>query len=204
MLSVDANQTLTVVLTPSGTLKGSVEIDSIEKGGAKIVSKQAGTAAGQDVVIQTEATSDSATMTYPFVVQGEGKTTGAYHLRVILNAAVENEDHGGPADDTPGTAQPLSGFTTYFKNSVSRAALLGTIAGGTAPGDLFVALRGPGGFFVGQVNHYDKNGNLAGVLDSPLFDTGVISDVELGPHNDLFVALDINGDGGDGELVRFD
>jgi streptogramin lyase len=57
--------------------------------------------------------------------------------------------------------------------------------------------------FGGEVLRFDQAGNVIQTIDHPIFDTGIISDVEIGPTGHIFVALDINGDGGDGALVEF-
>ncbi len=65
-----------------------------------------------------------------------------------------------------------------------------------------VASRGPGGFG-GQIEVYDESGALRAVLDDPVFDGGVLSDVEIGPGGHLYVSLDLGGNGIQGALVHF-
>lgn len=56
----------------------------------------------------------------------------------------------------------------------------------------------------GHVSIFDYDGNPVDMIDHPRFDDGVISDVEIGPNGDVFVALDLDGTTQPtGELVHF-
>jgi subtilisin family serine protease len=208
-ISVDPGQRITVVLHPlSKDLRGKIELVATDNGPPTVVATRTAAAKGLDAVIQSYAVapkpgSPSDPRQFTINVKSVAGTTGAYSLQVVLNADVENESHNGAANDSRASAQAITSWTTLY-GSASRGAVLGRIAGGSAPGDVYVAVRGPGGGPGGQVNRYNSAGVLAGVLDTPLFDSGFMSDVEIGPTGDVYVALDPGGDGGDGQLVRFD
>ncbi|MEX0938637.1 MAG: Ig-like domain-containing protein [Pirellulales bacterium] len=53
--------------------------------------------------------------------------SGNYSVQMVLGAAVEEEEHGGPSNDSQGTAQDLgSAFTDLGGGVADRAAVLGT------------------------------------------------------------------------------
>ena len=63
---------------------------------------------------------------YQVVVGGAGSTTGTYTLEVLLNAAVESERYGGPANNTLVTAQNLEPtFVDLGLGSARRGAVVG-------------------------------------------------------------------------------
>ena len=67
---------------------------------------------------------------------------------------------------------------------------------------IYVATRDSGGFG-GQIEVYDEDGRFQLLIDDPILDTGVISDVEIGPSGHVFASLDVGGNGIDGGLVEF-
>ena len=88
---------------------------------------------GKDVILQTVPA--TAGGTYTVSVGGIAATTGEFNVRVILNAAMEEEDHDGAANDTRATAQDLTGTWTslpFVGSSSDRAAVLGRIRGAQA------------------------------------------------------------------------
>ncbi len=140
-IRVDPGQKITVIVEPEGTdLKAKVQLfrDSDSLG------RTTAGAAGQDAVLQTIATHGQlgaegpGPKTYKIKVSGAGGTTGRYRVRVILNAAAEDECHDGARNDTRGAAQnldpsflPLNGpVNDPPKNSVAaRGAVLGRADG---------------------------------------------------------------------------
>ena len=127
-LSVDPNQTITVLVTPtSSTLQPSVQLLDPAN---TVIGTATAAAANQDAVLETVATDSPSTGTYKIVVSGASSTTGGYTLQVYLNAALELEHLiVGASNDTIGTAQSLStAFSTATTSvaSAQRAALLGT------------------------------------------------------------------------------
>jgi len=100
MLSVDAGQTITIDVIPGTTLQPTVALKDPSNAtlGAATASSP-----GQEALLQTVPTTTGGT--YTIAVSGAAATTGSYSLRVILNAALENESHGGPGNGTLATAQ---------------------------------------------------------------------------------------------------
>ena len=141
-------------------------------------------------------------------VSGAGGTTGGYTVRLILNAAAENESHDGATNNTRGTAQNLDNAAVQLNSAnpkATRLAAVGSVAGGAQPGQVYVGNRSFN-FFGGSVLRYDDEGHLVQTITSPVLDNGVISDVELGPNNVIYVALSTNFFGSvvEGEIAKFD
>ncbi len=190
-LSVDPGQTITVVVSSDATLQPKVELSRVQgKALVRLGSASAG-AAGQDAVIQTVRTAGTLAglgpipQTYQVTVSGLGGTNGRYDVQVILNAAVENENHDGPPNDTRATAQDLTGAflslnsATATGNGPERAAVLGQVRVGTSAGDVFVTQ-----LYDGTIIHLDSAGNE---LDRFSYPGGYLFDVEQGIHDDLYV-----------------
>jgi hypothetical protein len=111
-LLIDPGQKITVVVDPEGTdLKATIQL--FQSGKSTAIGTATASAAGQEAVLQTIATQGQigangpGPKTYQIRVSGAAATTGLYHVRMILNAAVENEGHDGATNDTRGTAQSL-------------------------------------------------------------------------------------------------
>src|SRR5215831_3626876 len=85
-------------------------------------------AAGQEVVLQTAPAGKAGT--YTVTIQGANATTGGFEARLILNAALESEAHGGSSDDTLATAQDLSPTAVPLTGVADRLAVLGNLGGG--------------------------------------------------------------------------
>ena len=119
-ISLDANQTATVLvngvspaITPQVTLTGP--------GGT--IATAVASVPGGTAIIQSALTNGAGTYT---VSVGSVADLGLYSVRLIVNAAVEEENYGGPTDDDLGTAQSLDSAFVDLGNGMSRAAVLGT------------------------------------------------------------------------------
>ncbi len=142
-IQVDPGQEISVVVEPEGTdLKAKIQL---YKGNSDVLGTATAGAAGQDAVLQADATqgqlggNGAGPKTYQIRVSGASKTTGLYHVRVILNAAVENESHDAGTNDTHGSAQTLEPSFLPLNGSVNdppggsdaaRGAVLGTTDAG--------------------------------------------------------------------------
>jgi hypothetical protein len=210
---VDTGQTITVIVEKTDdTLQAAVSLYATD-GGDLLVGSATAAAAGEDAVIRPvlvpgSLTSPGAPRGYKVKVSGAGGSTGTYSVRLILNAAAELEDHNGDDNATLATAQSLEDSQVTLVSgalTAGRLAVQGAVRGGVRPGDALVGVRSFN-FFGGSVQQFDTNGNLTRVISDPIFDTGVISDVELGPDNVIYVALatDFGGGVASGELVKFD
>jgi hypothetical protein len=120
-LNVNGGQTITVDVVPGTTgLQLSIELDQPD--GTPIGTATA-SAAGQEVVLQTVAAATSGT--YTLQVSGANNTTGLFTAQLVLNAALEAEEHGGPRNDTRATAQNLGPSSVALPKGASRLAVLG-------------------------------------------------------------------------------
>src|SRR5205823_10837903 len=103
-IAVDPAQTITVLVAPLSPLTLAPSVQLLDPSSSQVGSATAAT--GQSAVIYTVG--PTASGTYSIVVSGASNTTGSYSLQVILNAALEKENFGGPTDNTVATAQDLS------------------------------------------------------------------------------------------------
>jgi hypothetical protein len=209
---VDPGQTITAIVEPlDPSLQPVVTVAGND--GTSSVSATA-PAPNKRAVVQTFRTagniwSFTAPALYKVIVGGAGGTTGRYDVRLILNAAGEMEEYDGPRNDTLATAQSLeNAFLTLDSTAQipQRAAVLGRTQVGVQPGDAFIGVRSFG-FFGGTVRRYTSAGELAQTIVSSEFDRGVISDVELGPGENVYVALStdfFSGSTVKGEIAKFD
>jgi streptogramin lyase len=160
-------------------------------------------APGADAVLQAFPIQQAGT--YTFAVSGASSSTGAYTLHAILSAGVEGEGHGGPANDALSAAQRLDATAVPIGGANDRLAVLGTIAGGPALGDVYISANA-GGSLVYRIDR--ATGRVAQSINSPEFSKGEITGVKLGPDNTLYVGLsfivDFFEDGISGELVHLD
>ena len=119
-INVDGNQTITVLVTPSGTLRPTVDI-----GGPPVTAASA----GKKALLQTLAAGGVHTIT----VSGADGTTGSYTVQVFLNAALETESNDGAPNNSPGPdpggAQDLNASFTNLLKGATRGAVLGRTDG---------------------------------------------------------------------------
>ncbi|MEE8451130.1 MAG: pre-peptidase C-terminal domain-containing protein, partial [Thermoguttaceae bacterium] len=149
---------------------GDKHKDDDDDGGGKgskgdageLIAEAVAAAPGEDVVLQTVAThgrlgaaegEDTEPRMYMVSVGGADGTTGEYTVHIILNAAVEEEVHGGQPNDDLESAQNINGSFLLLADEVSgrnddrdrqkdaqasRGAVLGHLDGWatTVPGDL--------------------------------------------------------------------
>ena len=119
-VELDAGQTATVVLTPlDAAVRGQVTLYG--PGGA-VVGTASAAGAGDRVVIQTAPAAAAGRYRIDAASLSGG---GRYAVRLILNAAVENEAAGG-GNDTPAAAEPLDGTAAALPAGATRLAVLGT------------------------------------------------------------------------------
>lgn len=117
-LEVDAGQTLTVVAGPGATLQPVIFLTGPG------VSTAAGTAAPGDTAVLQTVTLPSAGI-YTITVTGLNASAGTYALHAYFNAALENEEHGGPSDDSLATAQNIDASFVGLGGTSARGGVLG-------------------------------------------------------------------------------
>ena len=120
-ISLDAGQTITALVHPASGLQPTVQV--LGPGGT-VIGTASASAAGSEAVVQTAAVPTAGV--YTIVVGSAGSTVGAYTTQVYLNTALESESHNGPTNNTPATAQNISGSFVSLGAGASRGAVLGT------------------------------------------------------------------------------
>ncbi|MEE8450487.1 MAG: pre-peptidase C-terminal domain-containing protein [Thermoguttaceae bacterium] len=122
-IELDAGQTITLVIFASETFQPTVEIFDPT---GKTIGSATAVAPGQRALLQTlPATIDG---TYTIEVGAMPGSGGLYMVQLILNAAVEVEEQGGPSNDDPATAQDLDAtFLTLGDGPGERGAVLGSL-----------------------------------------------------------------------------
>ena len=101
-LNLQAGQTLSIALDPSGALAGKVGVRNpadVEIGATTGTS-------GQTIALALAPV--ATTGTYRLIVESDGATSGTYDLDLVLNGHLETESHGGPGNGTLASAQDLS------------------------------------------------------------------------------------------------
>lgn len=120
-ISLDRNQTLTVLATCSGGLIGAVELrDQVDN----VLAAASAEYPNQEIVLQSVPIPTSGQ--YRIVVRGLQETTGGFTGRLILNAAVEQEEHGGPGNDSYETAEDLAPYVVHLADGIDRWAVVGS------------------------------------------------------------------------------
>jgi hypothetical protein len=136
-LTVDPGQSAQVIVTGDTGLRVSAQLYS----GERVVASATASGPGGTVVLPLVHVPRSLTgnnprpQTYHLVVSGAGDTLGAYDVRVLLNATLEHESHGGPGNNDLSGAQDLepalidlhrSGTVSGQATQPARAVVLGT------------------------------------------------------------------------------
>jgi hypothetical protein len=120
-IELEAGQTLTVVVDPEAGLQATVELR--DPSGA-VVASAVGDGLGQEVILQTAAATSSGL--YRVTFGSAADSVGSFTVRIVLNAAVEAEMHGGPANDLLASAQDLGDSFLDLGAGGSRGAVVGT------------------------------------------------------------------------------
>jgi hypothetical protein len=107
-VKIDAGQMLTLVVDSEPGLRSKVEVRDQS---GNLLGSAAAAANGDSVVLQTVPTHGQlghiVPKTYTVTVAGADGSLGGYNLKLILNAAVEQESYGGASNGSLATAQSL-------------------------------------------------------------------------------------------------
>lgn len=136
VLRVDPRQLLSVVVTPTTPtgLRPVVDLYALPKKGAVLLGSATAAAAGQPAVLHSVATADAlagdppGALDYLVLVNGADKSTGGYRVQLTLNAGLEDEAFGGPANNSLKTAQDLTPSIAALlpgRKDPARGAVLG-------------------------------------------------------------------------------
>jgi hypothetical protein len=131
-IELDAGQTFTALVTSSESLQANV---FLYDPASTLIGSASAAAPGADAVMQAvEITTPGA---YTITTAGVGGAVGSYRLQVYLNAAVEDELHGGASNDTLIGAQDIEGsFIDLAGGVAKRGAVIGNV---TAPLALYAS-----------------------------------------------------------------
>jgi len=176
-ISLDAGQTLTVVVDPAASLQPTIEVRG--PGGA-VLGTASAALAGKDAVLQTVPVATAGT--YTITVGSLAGTTGQYTVQAVLNAALEAESHDGPGNATRPTAQNLDPSFISLGGAASRGAVLGTsdMAAGLLPAEvepnnsIGQANAAAGNFtaYSGNLYHIGIKGSISTSTDADWFKLG--------------------------------
>lgn len=130
-LEVDDDQTVTVIVQADSGVTPAVTFGSP---GSPLAATTVAAGRGEPAVLTNlPAFADGD---YIISVAGADDEMGSYSVEVILNASVEQENFGGPANDDRGSAQSLAGdFTPLGALGAQVAAILGRGDGETRSRD---------------------------------------------------------------------
>ena len=121
-LDMDAGQSVTVVLTPlDGSIRGKVELFDP---GATSVDSASAASAGDAVFLQGAPAATTGTYRIDLTSLAG---TGRYTVRVILNAAAEEEAPSALSNDTIATAENIDGSSISLQGGASHVAVVGTV-----------------------------------------------------------------------------
>ncbi|MDY3559679.1 S8 family serine peptidase [Gemmata sp. JC673] len=125
-LSVDAGQTITIVVTPGSAASSLRPTIQLRNPAGQVVATVEAPAAGVPAVLQLGQAATTGTYT---IAVGALAGADTYSLSVLLNAAVEAESVGGPSNGTRATAQALApAFLALLPGSAAqRAAVRGQL-----------------------------------------------------------------------------
>ena len=124
-IALDAGQLLTAFLTPTSGLQAVLTITGPDGSTLGIVTA---TATDKQAVLQTVPVITAGT--YTITVASAGGTSGSYTLQTDLNAAVENELHGGANNDTIATAQNIDGSFLALSGNAQQGTVIGALGEG--------------------------------------------------------------------------
>ncbi|MFV2068285.1 MAG: metallophosphoesterase [Pirellulales bacterium] len=127
-VELDDGQSMSVVVGGETTLHPTLVIS--DPGGTAIGSATAASP-GETAVLQAVPVTEPGI--YTLTVSGLGGTTGSYSAQLIFNAMVDQERHGGGANDGIAQAQNLdASFIPLGVDSAARGAVLGSLEDGDA------------------------------------------------------------------------
>ncbi len=146
-LSLDALQTVAIVVDPSATLRPVIELRDPSN---NLVASATGTAAGFDTLLQTAPLAVGGT--YTITIGAAAGTTGTASVRVVLNAALEPESFGGPGNDSIAAAFDLEPSAVALGTGATRLAVLGS-----SPGTVFANETFESGILSPAFSPYSSN-----------------------------------------------
>ncbi|MFO0892785.1 MAG: FG-GAP-like repeat-containing protein [Isosphaeraceae bacterium] len=118
-IELEAGQVLTVLVQPGSTLQASIAVRDPSN---VSIASATGSSAGGAVLLQTVPIGSAGT--YTVTIGGSG-SPGGYSVGLTLNAALEEEAHGGGANNRPDSAQSIEGSFIPLAGGADRGAVRG-------------------------------------------------------------------------------
>ena len=119
-IDVDGGQTLTILVQPGYSLQGTIEMH--DSANSLVGGPVTGTFAGSEVILQTAPAATAGT--YTITISGTG-SLGYYSVGLTLNAALEDEAHGGLVNNDPASAQSIEASFIPLVGGAQRGAVRG-------------------------------------------------------------------------------
>ena len=123
LVQLDAPQRVSIVANATAGLQAAITLTNMATSAATTT-----TAAAADEVVVMQSESITAPGQYEISITGAAESSGNYDLRVYLNAAVEEEAHGGLANDEFANAQDITENGVSLRGGgVERISVLGEL-----------------------------------------------------------------------------
>ncbi len=126
-LGLDPGQTLTILVTPTATLRPTIELRDPSN---VLIGTATATAAGTYALLQTGAVAVGGV--YKITVGGAASTSGTYTVKAFANTALEAEQYGGATNDSRASAQDIGASFTSLGGGASRGAVVGNLPSSSA------------------------------------------------------------------------
>lgn len=121
-IALTKGQKLSVAVAGAVGLRPRIEL---RDAGYGLVTYVTASGAGLPALLQNFQIATSGT--YTVVITGDSSTSGAYKLRVAINAEVEREGYGQGANNSTGSAQTIDGSISILPNGTVRGGVIGQI-----------------------------------------------------------------------------
>jgi hypothetical protein len=127
-LNLDAGQKLTLIARPGTTLRPTLQLRGPSD---NVIASETASAAGANAIVQSAVIAVGGA--YTITLSGADGTTGSITTQAIVNAAAENEQFGGPSNDSFASAQNVDPSFVALGNGAAVASVAGQLplAGGT-------------------------------------------------------------------------
>jgi hypothetical protein len=128
-VDLDAGQRIALVVDADAALQASVELLD---GQLAVVGDASAPAAGDNVLVQGVATTAGS---YSISVSGQNGSTGAFSVRLVLNAVLEIEPDGGATNDAAASAESLEPSFIGLGGARGAGGVVGSLDSGSGAVD---------------------------------------------------------------------
>ncbi|MDB5357482.1 MAG: hypothetical protein JWN24_3935, partial [Phycisphaerales bacterium] len=179
-LNLDAGQTVSVAAHPIAV--GLQPTVTVFGPGNVVLGSGTAPAPGGEALLQTITVATAGT--YTFAVGSAGGTVGQYTLQLVLNAALDAENHGRAPNDTPGSAQNIDSSFISLGGAAQRGAVLGAtdpsaglLPAEVEPNDTLASANNASANFFGfssNLYHLGLSGTLTSGSDTDWYKLGAM------------------------------